>query len=396
MERHSITSPDLPVTFFRLASITLFVASLVAGCASSPPAQEPAPAPVAQTSEPAPPPPAAPAAPAAPAPVYKAEAAPVRLNPRHPERYVVKKGDTLWDISEMFLKDPWYWPEIWFVNPQIANPHLIYPGDVITLVYIDGRPRLVLERGNVERLSPRVRTEMLDEAIETIPYDLIKAFLANPTVLDEDTIKNSPYIFTTRRGHLAHGAGAEVYVRGGEFVNDEVYNVIRVGPKLKDPDTGKFLGYEGIFVGEGTIHREGDPATMLLNETDREALNGDILMKPEKDFPLYFIPRSPEQPVEGKIIAVTDGVTVIGAYHIVTLNRGASHGLEPGHVLAIYQAGRVERDPFSRGSFGGEKVKLPEEYEGLLMVFSTFDEISYGLIVRTESEVHLFDVVRNP
>jgi len=392
MERHSITSPDFPTVAARLAGVALLAASLLAGCASSPPAEEATPAaqPV-EAAEPPPPPP-----PAAPAPVYRAEEPAVRLNPRHPDRYVVKKGDTLWDISEMFLKDPWYWPEIWFVNPQIANPHLIYPGDVITLVYVDGKPRLVLERGNVERLSPRVRSEMLDEAIETIPYEMIKAFLAKPAVLDEDTIKNAPYIFTTRSGHLVHGAGAEVYVRGTDFVNDDVFNVMRVGQKLKDPDTGKFLGYEGIFVGEGTIHREGDPATMLLNETDREALNGDILLKPDQDFPLYFVPRSPDRQVEGKIIAVTDGVSVIGAYHIVTLNRGASHGLEPGHVLAIYQAGRVERDPFSGGAFGGEKVRLPEEYEGLLMVFRTFDEISYGLIVKTESEVHMFDVVRNP
>jgi len=394
MERHSIISPDSSTVFARLAGIILFAAGVVAGCAASPPTEEPAPPPPPPpaASEPAP----APPAPVQPAPVYRAEEPATRLNPRHPDRYVVKKGDTLWDISAMFLQDPWYWPEIWYVNPQIANPHLIYPGDVITLVYIDGKPRLVLERGNVERLSPRVRTEMLDQAIETIPYDMIKAFLSKPAVLDEDTIKNSPYVFTSRRGHLVHGAGAEVYVRGTDFVNDEVFNVMRVGPKLKDPDTGKFLGYEGIFVGEGTIHREGDPATMLLNETDREALNGDILLKPDEDFPLYFVPRSPDKEIEGKIIAVTDGVSVIGAYHIVTLNRGSAAGLEPGHVLAIYQAGRVERDPFSGGMFGGEKVKLPEEYEGLLMVFRTFDEISYGLIVRTESEVHLFDVVRNP
>jgi hypothetical protein len=394
MERHSIISPDFPSVVVRLASITLFVTGLVTGCASSPPADEPPPPPPqpVATTEAAPPP----APPAETAPVYRAEEPQVRLNPRHPERYVVKKGDTLWDISEMFLKDPWYWPEIWYVNPQIANPHLIYPGDVITLVYVGGKPRLVLERGNVERLSPRVRTEMLDEAIETIPYDMIKAFLSKPSVLDEDTIKNSPYIFTTRRGHLVHGAGAEVYVRGADFVDDEVYNVMRVGEKLKDPDTGKFLGYEGIFVGEGTIQREGDPATMLLNETAREALNGDILIKPEEEFPLYFVPRSPEVPVEGKIIAVTDGVSVIGAYTVVTLNRGASHGLQPGNVLAIYQAGRIERDRFAGGAFGGEKVRLPEEYEGLLMVFRTFDEISYGLIMRTESEVHMFDVVRNP
>jgi len=372
----------------------VFAAILLTGCASAPPAEEPPPPPppVEEPAAPATTPAPAPA----PAPVYRAEETEVRLNPRHPDRYVVKKGDTLWDISAMFLKDPWYWPEIWFVNPQIANPHLIYPGDVISLVYIDGRPRLVLERGSVERLSPRIREEMLDEAITTIPYDMIKAFLSKPSVLDEDTVENSPYIFTTREGHLVHGAGANVYVRGTEFAVDDVFNVMRVGKKLKDPDDGDFLGYEGIFVGEGTIFREGDPASMRLNATDREALNGDILLRPDEEFPLYFTPRSPDQQVEGKIISVFDGVSIIGAYQIVTLNRGQSHGLEPGHVLAVYQAGRQERDRFSGKGFRGEKVQLPEEYAGLMMVFRSYDRISYGLIVRAESEIHVLDVVRNP
>jgi hypothetical protein len=393
MDRHSTISPSAlsPVTCFMVSCV--FAATLLTGCASAPPEEEAAPPPPPPEAAPVQKPPAPPAEPA---PVYRAEQPAVNLNPRHPERYVVKKGDTLWDISEMFLKDPWYWPEIWYVNPQIANPHLIYPGDVITLVYIDGKPRLVLERGNVERLSPRIREEMLDEAIETIPYEMIKAFLSRPSVLDEDTVKNSPYIFTTQEGHLVHGAGANVYVRGGEFANDDIYHVMRVGSKLKDPDTGDFLGYEGIFVGEGTIHREGDPATMLLNATEREALNGDILLKPDEDFPLYFTPRSPDEQIEGKIISVFDGVSIIGAYQIVTLNRGASNGLEPGHVLAVYQAGRVERDRFSDKGFRGEKVQLPEEYAGLLMVFRSYDRISYGLIVRAESEINVLDVVRNP
>lgn len=392
MERDSTISPSQlsPVPLF-LAGIVSAVTLLV-GCASAPPEPEPEAAPVQQEAAPAPEPPPPPE----PAPVYRQQEPDVRLNPRHPDRYVVKRGDTLWDISEMFLTDPWYWPEIWYVNPQIANPHLIFPGDVITLVYIDGKPRLVLDRGDVVRLSPRVREEMLDEAITTIPYDMIKAFLSRPTVLDEDTVKKSPYIFTTREGHLAHGAGAQVYVRGADFALDDIYSVMRVGAKLIDPDNGDFLGYEGIYVGEGTIGRTGDPATMLLNATDREALNGDILIEPRHDFPLYFVPRSPERQVEGKIISVFDGVSIIGQYQIVTLNRGSSHGLEPGHVLKVYQAGRVERDRFSGSGFGGEKVQLPEEYAGLMMVFSTYDRISYGLIVRAESEIFVYDVVRNP
>jgi hypothetical protein len=398
MDRHSTISPSALSRISAFLLTSLFAAALLTGCASTPSEEDTASTPPPPAAEPAPPPAAdeAVAPPPASAPVYQSEERPVRLNPRHPDRYVVKKGDTLWDISEMFLKDPWYWPEIWYVNPQIANPHLIYPGDVITLVYIDGKPRLVLERGNVERLSPRVRETMLGEAIETIPYELIKAFLSKPSVLDKDTVENSPYIFTTRHGHLVHGAGANVYVRGADFALDDVYNVMRVGSKLEDPDTGDFLGYEGIFVGEGTIHREGDPATLLLNATDREALNGDILLTPDEDFPMYFTPRSPDEQIDGKIISVFDGVSIIGAYQIVTLNRGRSQGLEPGHVLAVYQAGRVERDRFSGKGFRGEKVQLPEEYAGLMMVFRSFDRISYGLIVRAESEIHVFDVVRNP
>ena len=308
---------------------------------------------------------------------------------------MVVKGDTLWDISEMFLKDPWYWPEIWYVNPQIANPHLIYPGDVISLVYIDGKPRLVLERGGTDRLSPRVRAEPLDQAIQTIPFEIIQAFLSRPAVLDKDTVENAPYIMTSRRGHLAHGAGTEVYVRGAEFTEGSVYSVMRVGEKLIDPDDGDVLGYEGIYVGEGTIVRTGDPSTLALNATEREATNGNKLLPAVNTFPLYFAPRSPDQPVEGTIISVIDGVSLVGQYQIVTLNRGSEDGLEPGHVLAVYQAGRVERDRFS-GGFFKDKVQLPEEYAGLLMVFSTFEEISYGLIVRAESDISVLDTVRNP
>jgi len=395
MERRSALSPlCVPARATRLAQV-LMASLLVGGCASSPPADKPAevaPAPPAVAAKPA-----APAASTAPAPVYQAPAKPApRLNPAHPDRYVVVKGDTLWDISAMFLKDPWYWPEIWYANPQIANPHLIYPGDVISLVYIDGQPRLILERGTTDRLSPRIRAEALDQAIQTIPLEIVKPFLSKPTVLDKDTIENAPYIMTSRKGHLVHGAGTEVYVRGGEFADQQLYSVMRVGDKLVDPDDGDVLGYQGIYVGEGTIVRTGDPATLFLNATQREATNGDILLPVVNDFPLYFTPRSPEKPIEGSIIAVFDGVSIIGQYQIVTLNRGSKDGLDQGHVLAVYQAGRTEVDRFSKGIMFKEKVQLPEEYAGLLMVFKTFDEISYGLIVRAENTISVLDMVRNP
>lgn len=372
----------------RVRLLSGFAAALLAaGCASTPEAPPP--------PEATPIPAARPAATPPPAPVAAAPAAPVRLNPQHPERYVVRKGDTLWDISAMFLRDPWFWPEIWYANPQVRNPHLIYPGDVLTLVYMDGRPRIILERGETgaraDRLEPRVRAEALEDAIFTIPYDRIAAFLSRPTVLDRETVEKAPYILTSRRGHLAHGSNTEVYVRGAEFAELEDYSVIHVGVPLRDPDSKRLLGYEGIYVGEGQIIRSGDPATLYLRETNREALNGDKLLPVETDFPLRFIPRAPDQQIDGRIINVLDGVSLVGSYQIVTLNRGAKHGLEPGHVLAVWQAGENVRD-----RIGGGRAQLPDEYAGFLMVFRSYDEISYGLIMRATNEIRLLDKVLNP
>ena len=366
-------------------------ALLMAGCASTPeapPPPEPAATP-APASQPAP-------APAPAASMSRAETTtepgPVRLNPRHPDRYVVKKGDTLWDISAMFLRDPWYWPEIWYANPQVRNPHLIFPGDVLTLVYIDGQPRIVLERGvHGERLQPRVRVEQLEDAIFTIPYDRIAAFLSRPAVLDRDTIERAPYILTSRRGHLVHGSQTEVYVRGARLGDEDVYSVMHVGEPLHDPDNGRLLGYQGVYVGEGRIVREGDPATLYLSATSREALNGDKLLPVETDFPLRFIPRAPEREIEGRIIHVLDGVSLVSSYQIVTLNRGAKHGLEAGHVLSVWQAGERVADRFAGGN-----VRLPDEYAGYLMIFRTFDELSYGLIMQASNEIRVLDRVRNP
>ena len=383
-------SIDRPTTVRFLSGVA--AALLIAGCASTPDAPPetaaPPPAPAAEAPRPAVS--AAPAA-AVTAPA-KVTPTPVRLNPAHPDRYVVQKGDTLWDISAMFLRDPWFWPEIWYANPQVNNPHLIFPGDVLTLVYLDGRPRIMLERGRTgERLQPRVRVEQLEEAIFTIPYDRIAAFLSRPKVLDGSTVDRAPYILTSRRGHLAHGSNTEVYVRGDELAEGDIFSVMHIGDRLRDPDDGRLLGYAATYVGEGTVVREGDPATMYLNSTAREALNGDKLLPVETDFPLQFIPRAPEQSVEGRIIDVQDGISLVSSYQIVTLNRGTAAGLEPGHVLAVWQAGRRVPD-----RFGGGSVELPEEYAGYLMVFRTFEDISYGLIMQASNEIRLLDKVRNP
>ena len=378
-----------PTTLRLLSGVA--AALLLAGCACTPDAPPetaaPPPAPAAQAPRPA----ASSPPPAATAPA-KVTPTPVRLNPAHPDRYVVQKGDTLWDISAMFLRDPWFWPEIWYANPQVTNPHLIFPGDVLTLVYLEGQPRIMLERGRTGvRLQPQVRVEPLEDAILTIPYDRIAAFLSRPKVLDASTVDSAPYILTSRRGHLAHGSNTEVYARGDGLDDGQIFSVMHIGDKLRDPDDGRMLGYAATYVGEGTVIREGDPATLYLNSTAREALNGDKLLPVETDFPLQFVPRAPEQSIDGRIIDVQDGISLVGSYQIVTLNRGTAAGLEPGHVLAVWQAGQRVSD-----RFGGGSVDLPEEYAGYLMVFRTFEDISYGLIMQASNEIRMLDKVRNP
>jgi len=319
----------------------------------------------------------------------------IALNPDHPERYVVKRGDTLWDISAMFLRDPWYWPEIWQVNPQVENPHLIYPGDVLVLVYLNGKPRIMLERsaetGGAERLQPRIRSLDLDDAIKTIPIDVIGPFLSKGSVLTQDEIDRLPHVMAIRDGHLIAGAGMELYVRGNLGGVGAGYSVLRVGDALIDPDDGQVVGYEGIFVGEGVIRSSGDPATLTLVKTQREALVGDRLIEQDFKIPLNFIPRAPETDITGRIIHVKDGVAIIGQYAIVVLNRGATHGLEVGHVMTVWQAGQVVKDRVAR-----EKVLLPDEIAGTLMIFKTYDRISYALIMEATSEIRIQDKFKTP
>lgn len=319
----------------------------------------------------------------------------IPLNPEHPDRYVVVRGDTLWDISAMFLRDPWYWPEIWQINPQVENPHLIYPGDVLVLVYVDGKPQIRLDRsaqtGGAERLQPRIRSENLADAIRTIPFDVIGPFLSKGSVLSRDEIEQLPHVMAIRDGHLVAGAGMELYVRGDISEVDEGYSVIRIGDALIDPDDGNVVGYEGIFVGEGVIRRTGDPATLTLVKTQREALVGDRLIEQEFDIPLQFVPRAPDTDISGRIIHVRDGLAIIGQYHVVVLNRGADHGLDVGHVMSVWQAGRVVKDRTARDS-----VRLPDEIAGTLMIFKTYDRISYALIMEATSEIHLLDRFKTP
>ena len=315
------------------------------------------------------------------------------LREDHPERYTVQSGDTLWDISERFLQEPWYWPEIWHVNPDIDNPHLIYPGDEIRLVYVDGEPRLTVERGEREvRLSPEVREEQLEPAISTIPMEAIRPFLDRSRVLDEDTFDSAPYIVAGEDERVMASQGDNIYVRRLPDDEQEAFSIVRKGDPYIDPETDRVLGHAAKYVGDARVTRHGDPGTARVTSSNREILPSDFLLETPADaIRTEFQPKAPDEDINGLIIDVMDGVSQIGQFDVVVLNRGEEHGLEAGDVLAVYQAGREVRDDVA-----GERVTLPEERAGELIVFQTFDELSFGLIMRAQRNINTMDMVRNP
>lgn len=325
----------------------------------------------------------------------------IELKAHHPERYVVVKGDTLWGISAKFLSNPWRWPDVWEFNPQIENPHLIYPGDVITLTYRDGKPVLTVERGGkrikTTKLSPKIHTIKIGKAIPTIPVDTIKQFLSRPRIFSERERAASPYIISSRGQHLIAGVGDHIYVRGISASKETRYSIYRTGQAYRNPGARKkdILGYEAIYVGLAQVLNFGNPTTMLITESKREALIGDLLLpliRQEAD--QFFIPHPPKKTINGHIIAIVDGVSRVGQYQTVVINLGESSDIERGHVVAIYHRGKVLRDVIS--SDPRDMVKLPDIRSGIAMVFRTFDQVSYALIMKAYRDIGLYDMIRNP
>jgi hypothetical protein len=320
----------------------------------------------------------------------------IALNPNHPDSYVVVKGDTLWDISGRFLQHPWLWPEVWQNNPQIANPHLIYPGDVITLVYVDGKPQLRVNRGHSNvKLSPTAREERLDRAIPTIPIDAIKQFLTQPLVVGEGELEAAPYVVESADEHLVTGAGDRVYVRGITDTTQGRYNLYKPGEPLIDPDTKEMLGIQAIYLGDATVQKFGEPATLALERTTREVGIGDRVKSVDQDeIHASFLPHPPATDVKGRILSVLDGVSQIGRYQVVSINRGTREGMEVGHVLRIHQAGQAVKDKVTEAP--NDKITLPDEDAGLVMLFRTFEKVSYGLVMEATRPIHVLDYVTTP
>ncbi|HSY09146.1 MAG TPA: LysM domain-containing protein [Steroidobacteraceae bacterium] len=324
------------------------------------------------------------------------------LNPSAPKSYTVKRGDTLWGISSMFLRDPWLWPEIWYVNPRIENPHLIYPGDVLALAYgADGRPQVQLVSGGPARLDPRLRSSPLDGAIPTIPYSAIAAFLSRPAVLSIDQVRHSPHVLTFREEHQAGGTGHEFYVSDLNAAPNARFTVMHVGEPVRDPDNGRMMGYQGIYTATAVITRPGNPAKGLLTDSARETLRGDLVLAVGNDTPASLTLRAPHSEVHGRIMSVIDGVRLIGQYDVVLINRGTQDGVDAGDILAIDNVGGTARDTGigEDAAFGfgaGREVRLPNERAGTLLLFKSYDHMSYGLVVGESTTVRVADVVRNP
>jgi len=378
------------VPFFLLSGLL----SANSGCSSS----EPRPAVASEPAEPV--------------TIAKAEkvAAPekkIRVKASHPRQYTVKKGDTLWGISNLFLQDPWYWPEIWQKNPQLQNPHVIFPGDVLTLVYVDGQPQILVNETQhkevqqtsgdlpVKKLSPSVRSNPLEASIPNIPGDAIRQFLTKPRVVTKEQLETAPRIIGSEGSRLILGEGDRVYIRG-ELDKERVrFSVFRPGDALRDPDSNEILGYEAKYAGEVHITTYDDPASGDLTFTEREVLMGDRLLPEDKSKQEnLFFPHVPDTEVNAQIISLYDALFGVAQLQIVVINKGERDGMEVGHLLATFTQGAVVRDRFSKRS--SKPVKLPDERSGLVMIFKTFDRVSYALTLESKNVIYNHDQLHTP
>jgi len=396
----------------RLIFLTAFIAAalLVAGCKSAPPA----------AAADAPPPMAAESvdaadtsaddltateaavaamneAPVAEAPVQTAQL----LRPDAPMNYTVKRGDTLWDIAAVFLKDPWFWPEIWQINPQVENPHLIYPGDVLSLAYgAGGDAHVSISQYSGARLQPRLRSEMLDGPIDTVPFAAIASFLSKPSVLTKEEALRAPHILGFRDHHMVGGTGHEIYVKDLNAPLNQRYAVMHVGEPIYDPESKDLVGYQAVYIATAVVNNPGTVSKAILTEGAREALEGDRLILQEGDVPLTFTPHAPKSNINGQIIAVADNAEQIGQFQVVVINRGKNHDLAPGAVLAIDQKGEIVHDKYGKMPWEkdpyGEMVQLPYERAGTMIVFKVFDRVSYGLVIGARGPMQVADRVYNP
>lgn len=357
----------------------------------------------------------------------------IQLNPSHPSQYTVVQGDTLWDISGRFLQHPSQWPRLWSYNSQIQNPHRIYPGDTLYFSMVDGQPRLsfsqdtlqgqssyegtigldgdascVLEDEDITQnrtnygmatgtLSPCIHVTDIKKAVNLITTDQIDQFLTSPRVVTEAEQKSAPYVVDFAGEHLLAGTGDKLYVRGLPATKQArmAYTIYRPGAAYVRPVTNEILGYEAAYVADAILAQEGNPATLTITKATSEIRIGDRIMpNAEANVSLNYFPRPPDKAITANIIGVLGGVSQIGRYNVVVIDRGRDDGLMPGHELEIFKRGRIARDPYS--VVKNDVVKLPDEFAGTLMVFRPFDRVSYALVMKASQAIHILDKAQTP
>ena len=337
-----------------------------------------------------------------------------------PDRYTVRKGDTLWGISSKFFREPWRWPEIWRLNKEeIRNPHLIYPGDVVVFDRAAGRL-------TIERAAPRIRAEPLaGEAIPSIPPKLIEPFLTRPLVVERDGLNRAPEIVATELGRYNVGQGGKVYANGISKSEEELWYVYREGRPIIDPDSDRTLGFEAVNLGVARVVKRGEPSTLVITSSTREVSRGDRLVAVGPTAVFSYIPRKPDRLISARVAGISDGEfdtrseiygenlwayaveekvgtfrREAGPLQIVILNKGAVDGLELGHVLALYRSVTVRNDksvgPFYMGRPREPDTMLPEERYGLVFVFRVFQHVSFALVTQSSEPVRPRDVARTP
>lgn len=345
----------------------------------------------------------------------------VRLQENAPERHVVVKGDTLWDISATFLKDPWKWPEVWKLNrEEIRNPHLIYPGDVVVLTFVDGKPQLSLEKAQFTetvKLSPQIKSELIvkETGIPSIPLGAIQPWLAQGAVGEVNELAKAPRILGSSDARVMFAKGDRVFATKSE-VPTEKWRVMRLGQALRNPDNKEeILAYELVFLGDAVTETPGDPQLIRITSNTQEVLERDRLLPAWDGTPPQYVPHAPDKPVEAKVVAALGGPVYAGTWMNLVLNKGKNDGLEEGHVLALYRPGRSVADPkciradkiaFLAG--GGtsqandcvtnkdDKSALPDARVGLAFVYRVFDKLAYALVLKSTEPVSSGDLARNP
>lgn len=313
------------------------------------------------------------------------------LKKGHPQTYVVKKGDTLWDISATFLEDAWRWPQIWKFNPQIDNPHLIYPGDLVKLTWVDGKPRLVIASRDA-KLTPRIRASAIAADVDQISLDSIGKYLSGNRIVAEGELEAAPYVVSGREGRLLMGGRDTLYATG-EFDKDSAaYGIYRTGETYFDPMTGELLGFEAVEIGAGTIldSNEGIATVSVERSASDIRIKDRLLPLPSQRVDSTFYPKPPAEPIEGYITAVVGGITQVGQHNVVVLNKGARDKVEVGDLLSIYKEGETVVDPVTEA-----RLRLPAEKGGLMMVYRVYDKMSYALVLEANRALAVGDLAKS-